>query len=440
MKQYFKDPQVKKNILTGSVLIIILICCLQISSIFGIIKKIFSIFSPFIVGCAIAFILNVPMRALEKHLFKKAKYQTEKWAKRRRIIALLVTIVATLLVITLVLYAVIPQLSHTVSLLVKQIPTGLDNASKTITNIFSKVGPLGDFASSFTEDWNTYITKAIDYVENSSGDILNGGVKAVSGLLSGITNFIIGFIFAIYVLMQKEVLFQQFLKVLYAFSDRRKADRTLDILSLSHKTFASFVSGQCLEALILGTLFLISMSIMQLPYALLISMFITVCALIPIVGSFMGCAFGVLLILMDSPTKALIFLIWFLILQQIEGNLIYPHVVGSSVGLPGIWVLVSVTIGGALFGVVGMLIFIPLVSVIYSLFRYEVNNRLFDKKIDIQTEYDSTTPEISNITFGEDMPVTNANELAKVREVEVSQDTSEKDNKNKAAKVTKNKN
>ena len=143
---------------------------------------------------------------------------------------------------------------------------------------------------------------------------------------------------------------------------------------------------------------------------------------------------------MDSPTKALIFLIWFLILQQIEGNLIYPHVVGSSVGLPGIWVLVSVTIGGALFGVVGMLIFIPLVSVIYSLFRYEVNNRLFDKKIDIQAEYDSTTPEISNITFGEDMPVTNANELAKVREVEVSQDTSEKDNKNKAAKVTKNKN
>lgn len=391
-------------------------------------------------GCAIAFILNVPMRALEKHLFKKAKYQTEKWAKRRRIIALLVTIVATLLVITLVLYAVIPQLSHTVSLLVKQIPTGLDNASKTITDIFSKVGPLGDFASSFTEDWNTYITKAIDYVENSSGDILNGGVKAVSGLLSGITNFIIGFIFAIYVLMQKEVLFQQFLKVLYAFSDRRKADRTLDILSLSHKTFASFVSGQCLEALILGTLFLISMSIMQLPYALLISMFITVCALIPIVGSFMGCAFGVLLILMDSPTKALLFLIWFLILQQIEGNLIYPHVVGSSVGLPGIWVLVSVTIGGALFGVVGMLIFIPLVSVIYSLFRYEVNNRLFDKKIDIQAEYDSTTPEISNITFGEDMPVTNANELAKVREVEVSQDTSEKDNKNKAAKVTKNKN
>ena len=165
-----------------------------------------------------------------------------------------------------------------------------------------------------------------------------------------------------------------------------------------------------------------------------------ICALIPIVGSFMGCAFGVLLILMDSPTKALIFLIWFLILQQIEGNLIYPHVVGSSVGLPGIWVLVSVTIGGALFGVVGMLIFIPLVSVIYSLFRYEVNNRLFDKKIDIQAEYDSTTPEISNITFGEDMPVTNANELAKVREVEVSQDTSEKDNKNKAAKVTKNKN
>ena len=143
---------------------------------------------------------------------------------------------------------------------------------------------------------------------------------------------------------------------------------------------------------------------------------------------------------LDSPTKALIFLIWFLILQQIEGNLIYPHVVGSSVGLPGIWVLVSVTIGGALFGVVGMLIFIPLVSVIYSLFRYEVNNRLFDKKIDIQAEYDSTTPEISNITFGEDMPVTNANELAKVREVEVSQDTSEKDNKNKAAKVTKNKN
>nr|WP_081019380.1 AI-2E family transporter [Blautia obeum] len=203
----------------------------------------------------------------------------------------------------------------------------------------------------------------------------------LGSIASGIETFFIAFSFACYILFQKERLYIQVRKVIFAFISRQKADALLKICSLTYRTFANFLAGQCLEAIILGFMFVVTLSILKMPYALLIGILIAFTALIPIFGAFIGCAVGVFLIFMVSPKQAVLFIIIFLLLQQIEGNLIYPHVVGGSVGLPSIWVLAAVTIGGNLMGIVGMLIFIPTVSVFYTIFREYVYLRLKKQNI-----------------------------------------------------------
>ena len=203
------------------------------------------------------------------------------------------------------------------------------------------------------------------------------------GLVSMAMNFAIGFVFSCYVLLQKEKLGRQVLKAAYAILPVKTVEYLGHVCTLASKVFSSFITGQCIEAVILGSMFFVSMTIGRFPYAMLIGVLISFTALIPVFGGIIGCWVGFFLILMVSPLKALAFLILFLILQQIEGNLIYPHVVGNSVGLPAIWVLVAVTLGGNLMGIVGMLIFIPLVSVIYTLFKEWVSERLEQKKVKI---------------------------------------------------------
>ena len=223
--------------------------------------------------------------------------------------------------------------------------------------------------------------KAITLVKNWGGGLLSSGGGLIGGVVSGVSTFVIGFIFSIYILLQKEKLGRQAKQVLYALLPMEKADRALEIAKLTEKTFSSFLSGQCLEAVILGCLFVIAMTLFKMPYALLVGVLIGLTALIPIVGAFIGCIVGALLIALTDPIQALVFVALFLVLQQIEGNLIYPHVVGSSVGLPSIWVLAAVSIGGSLMGIGGMLLFIPLCSVVYALFREYVKGRLKEKKV-----------------------------------------------------------
>ena len=206
------------------------------------------------------------------------------------------------------------------------------------------------------------------------------------------STFVIGLIFSFYILLQKEKLSRHGRQVIYGLLPLEKADRTLEILRLANRTFSSFLSGQCLEACILGTLFAVAMTIFRMPYALLVGVLIALTALIPIVGAFIGCGVGALLIAIDDPWKALWFVVMFLVLQQIEGNLIYPHVVGSSVGLPSIWVLAAVTLGGSLMGVLGMLLFIPLCSVVYSLFRAYVKDRLTARNVPVEKWRDPPSP------------------------------------------------
>ena len=212
--------------------------------------------------------------------------------------------------------------------------------------------------------------------------MLGSTFNVASTIIGTFTNFVIGLVFAIYLLLQKEKLGGQFKRVLYSFVPESKADYFLEICQLSSNTFSNFISGQCLEACILGLMFFVSMSLLHMPYAMIISMLIGVTALIPIFGAFIGCGVGVFLILIVSPIQALWFLVLFLVMQQIEGNLVYPHVVGNSVGLPSIWVLMAVTLGASTMGVLGMIINIPLFSIVYALLRQTVRRRLHEKGID----------------------------------------------------------
>ena len=216
--------------------------------------------------------------------------------------------------------------------------------------------------------------------------MLNSTIGIASSVVSGFTNLFIGLVFSVYVLAQKEKLAGQVKRVLSAFLPEKINNSVLYVCALLNKNFTNFITGQCLEAVILGTMFVIAMTIFRMPYAVMIGVLIAFTALIPIVGAFIGCVVGAFLILLVNPWKALAFIVLFLVLQQIEGNLIYPRVVGSSVGLPAMWVLVAVTIGGSLFGIMGMLVFIPLISTVYALLRECVNRRNEKKRGDTKAQ------------------------------------------------------
>lgn len=346
------------------------------------INKIISILFPFILGGAIAFIINVPMKHIEKHLFMKRK--GEKIKTVRRATALFITITAFLGVIAFAMWIVIPEIAHTVSDVSEKIPGLVEKTTDKLVEMTERYPKLGSVLESEEEvDWNEVFNIVVNKLENGAGAFVSSGISIVGSVISGITSFLIAVVFSIYVLFQKEKLSNQVKQVMYSFLSRKMTERIIRIGNIADQTFSSFLSGQCLEACILGTMFFVTMSILRLPYALMMGVVIAITALIPIVGAFIGCFIGAILIFIDSPVKALVFVIMFLVLQQIEGNLIYPHVVGNSVGLPSIWVLVAVTIGGDLMGVLGMIIFIPICSILYALFRDLVKRRLNEKKIKI---------------------------------------------------------
>lgn len=340
----------------------------------------FGIIVPFLIGIMIAFALNLPMKFFERHLFSdKLKEKSRFIRKTARPFSLILALVVVAGVLTLVVFVVVPELGRTIMNLGPTIQNFMPTLEKWILNLFPGNATLEEWFGKLDFDWNSIINNMIDFLKNGAGDVISSTFSFAMGVITKITNFVIGFVFALYVLLQKEKLRVQLEKVMQAFLPEKVIDKIQSVSTLTYKTFASFVNGQCFEAVILGTMFFITLTIARFPYALLIGVLIAFTALIPIFGAFIGCFIGAFLILMISPVKALVFVIIFLVLQQIEGNLIYPHVVGGSVGLPSIWVLVAVSLGGSLMGVVGMIIFIPIVSIAYSLFRGMVNERLKKK-------------------------------------------------------------
>ena len=346
-----------------------------------VLKTIGQIIFPFILGGAIVFVINVPMSFLEKKIFENVKKENKTARKLARPVSLLLTIVLVVGVIALVMIGVIPQLTKTMGSLMINITDFIPQIKIWIRDFFHDNREIMKLVDQVQFKPDQAIRWGISLLGNGAGNMMNTTMSAVGSVVSGLATFFIAFSFACYVLFQKEKLHVQIRKVLFAFLPKQKADAFLKVCSLTYRTFANFLTGQCLEAVILGCMFVVTLSILRMPYALLIGVLIAFTALIPIFGAFIGCAVGSFLIFMVSPKQAIIFIIVFLVLQQIEGNLIYPHVVGESVGLPSIWVLAAVTIGGNLMGIVGMLVFIPLLSVVYTIFRKVVYQRLKKRHI-----------------------------------------------------------
>lgn len=353
--------------------ILFLVGIWKISIILKVFQFLLRIFYPFIMGGMIAFIINVPMKFLEKMLFKKnSKY----FNKLKRPISLLLTIFILIGLITIFVFVIVPEIKDTIVNLEFDVQDTIDNIKLWILDKFQNYTSLTDWVSSIQINWNKIVETVINFSKSGVGNIIDFSFTTVKSIFSGLFTFFISFVFAIYVLLQKEKLRNQIKKVMNAFLNTTKVDKIMNICSLSYKIFTNFVTGQCVEAIILGLMFIITMFIVRLPYALPVGMLIAITALIPIFGAFIGLGIGTFLILTKSSFQALLFIVVFIILQQIEGNVIYPKVVGNSVGLPSIWVLVAVSIGGSIMGIWGIILFIPISSIVYTLFREYINDRL----------------------------------------------------------------
>ena len=378
---------------------VVIMCFWKYDVVMKVFRFVFNIIYPFVLGGAIAFILNVPMSFVERHLFYrkekddtdeeenkelKGKVCPEKTDRQKKIVrftSLLIVIAGVTGIIAFIMFVLIPQLADTFSNLGKSIQDFIPTIQQCADRWFHNNKEIMEWINGLKFDWNKIVNVGIGFLRNGAGNMVESTINTAKSIISAVSTFFIAFSFSIYVLVQKEKLGIQAKKVLFAFVRKGRAEAALEVISLTYRTFSSFLTGQCFEAIILGTMFAVTMAVLRLPYALLIGIVIAFTALIPIFGAFIGCVVGAFLIFMVNPLQALIFVILFLVLQQIEVNLIYPHVVGNSVGLPSIWVLAAVSIGGSLMGIKGMLIFIPVVSVMYALFREIVYLKLKQKNI-----------------------------------------------------------
>lgn len=349
--------------------------------------------SPFILGAALAFILNVPMRAIERML---------KGIKRpglRRMTAILLTIVAVILILVGVFCLLVPQIVDTIQLLIPKLTAFCLNLESAFWAFLDDNPQLMEWISANTElqnfDWATFIQKIFSMLTNSVSVIANGAFSAVGSVAGALVDAVIALVFALYCLSRKEILARQGRLLVYSILPEKICDRIIRVLRLTNSTFSNFISGQCLEAVILGCLFAIAMAFFRMPYITLVSVLVAVTALVPVVGAFVGCILGAFFILVNDPFQAVIFVAMFLVLQQIENNLIYPRVVGTSIGLPGMWVLVAVSVGGEIMGVGGMFIMIPVASVLYTLTREFTHRRVAERNIDSQKLQDQP-PELKS--------------------------------------------
>ena len=345
----------------------------------AIISYVAGIVSPFVIGACLAFILNVPMRSIEKCL---VKIRNEDF---RRVVALVLTFLAVLLVLALVFVLLIPQVEQTAESLATKLPAFYDRMEANVIEFLNDNPELLEWVSQNIDlekfDLSTWAQKLLDMVTNSVSTIVSGAVTAIGGIVSVVFNIVVGIVFAVYCLFRKEILARQGRRLMYAFFPEKVSDKLIEIGRLTNVTFSNFLSGQCVEVLILGCMFVVGMAIFKMPYIPLVSVLVAVTAFVPLVGAFVGCAVGAMFILVDNPMQAVWFVVLFLVLQQIEGNLIYPKVVGDSIGLPGMWVLVAVTVGGEMMGILGMIIMIPVVSVLYTLMREFTNYRIREKGV-----------------------------------------------------------
>ena len=355
---------------------IIIFALVNFDKIINVLGYVINVLSPFIIGALLAFVLNVLIKFIETKIFGKIK-EGKVWKKIKRPLSITISLILVGLIIYFVMNLLIPQLKNSASLFTDTLPAYKEDIIG-ILNKFdvdeSTVNKVGEYLDNFGK----VIT---DYIKGNSKDVITVTTEVATSVVNIISKGIITLVFAIYMIAQKETLSRQINKVMKAYLKPKTINKINTVGILANKTFSNFVTGQCLEALIFGSLVFVGMLIFRFPYASTIGVLLGFTALIPIFGAFIGTAIGFILIMMVSPVKAILFVVFIIVLQQIEGNLIYPRVVGKSIGLPGMWVLLSVTVGGSIGGILGMLIATPLCSLLYALFTKMVNDRLKSNKI-----------------------------------------------------------
>lgn len=338
--------------------------------------------TPFILGFSMAFIMNVLLKLIEEKLFATLnRKKLPLWERYRRPVCLILSILLLLGLVFVLIFMIVPEITRTIELIVAQLPGQMDQFFTWAQEKLASLQIPEEAIPHIQIDWSKVVDVVTNTLKNGGSAVFNTTIGITSSIVGGVMNFILGSVFSIYLLLQKEELTRQLKRALYAFLPEHRVKRILEVGSLTNRIFGKFVSGQCIEAVILGALCFVGMTIFSMPYAMLVSMMVGVTALIPMLGAFIGSGIGVFLILMVDPMTAVWFLVYIVILQQLEGNLIYPRVVGKSVGLPGLWVLVAVTIGGSLWGILGILVSVPVCSVLYTLLREAINIRLAKKHV-----------------------------------------------------------
>lgn len=335
---------------------------------------------PLLLGCVIAYVVNILMSFYERFYFTKGKIKDKKWVNgSRRIVCMVLAYLSVVGILFLIFSLVVPQLVECGKLLAKEIPVVLDKAMVYVQNNEKLMKLLGEAGISISQnsisDWEGILKNALTWIVSGIGGVMGSVFTVVSGVFSGAVTFLIGIIFSIYLLISKETLFGQVKKICRTYFKKKVYTKVSYVYHTFNDSFHRFIVGQCTEAVILGMLCMICMLIFGFPYATMIGAFIGFTALIPVAGAYIGAAVGAFMILTVSPVKALFFLLFIVVLQQVEGNLVYPRVVGSSIGLPGIWVLTAVTIGGGVLGIGGMLLGVPIAAACYQMLRADVRSR-----------------------------------------------------------------
>lgn len=335
----------------------------------GLLSALFAASFPLLLGAAIAYVINIPMGFFERHYFIKSNKKIA--AVSRRPVCMLGAYITVLAVVTLIVWLILPQLGECFAIVLAEFPDMFGKLLGYAENLRLIPESILDMLSSI--DWKTQISNVIAALTSGIGNILDSVISMIAGVFSGFITALVSIIFSVYLLLSKDKLCSQWRRVLKRYTNKKWNDKVSYVLTALNDSFHKYIVGQCTEAVILGALCTVGMFIFGFPYALMIGALVAFTALIPIAGAYIGAGVGAFMILTESPLKALLFLVFILVLQQLEGNLIYPKVVGTSIGLPGIWVLAAVTVGGGIYGILGMLLGVPIAATVYRIIREDVN-------------------------------------------------------------------
>lgn len=377
---------IKKIILIMLGLIIFYLAIKNIAVVTSYIGTFISYFTPFILGAALAFVINVPMTKIEGFLFKKVpddpKTKLQKCASAlKRPVSMLIALILVFGAIVLAGVIIVPQVASGLESLAAALPGAMDRLQEWIESNAHRINVVENLMNKVDLDLDSVGRELANTAKGWATAILDSGFSTVSNIVNGIFQFVIGLVFAIYILLQKEKLGRQGKQIVYAAFSEKTADKIMYITGMTRDVFKGFISGQCVDGIINAILFFIILTILGIPYAVMLSIFSGFMAMIPIIGSFIGAGVGVIIVLIMDPSQVLYFIIMYIIVQQIDGNVIYPLIAGNSMGLPSIWVLMAVTVGGSMMGILGMILFIPICSVLYKLTRHYVLRRLKDNDV-----------------------------------------------------------